>query len=172
MKEGVTVEELENCLYDKALKEWIEYPEQVYLELRRYQQKIYRRQKRRECCFCPKKKLWLCDGNCSECEFYFNNVVPLSTPLPKVKEKLTYEELVKDPCDVESFCLNKEYYREALNRLEKIMPGLQKVGLLRLNEMDDEEIAKELGVSRKTIYNRIHKAKTVLKREFPEFFEK
>jgi transposase len=48
------------------------------------------------------------------------------------------------------------------------MPLARKIGLLRLEGKSDREIAKELGISRTSMYRMLDKAKAILQEEFEE----
>jgi DNA-directed RNA polymerase specialized sigma24 family protein len=59
-------------------------------------------------------------------------------------------------------------YEGILKRLDEVMPLAKKIGLLRLEGKSDREIAKELGISRTSMYRMLDKAKAILQEEFEE----
>ncbi len=69
-------------IYIRSTKQWVPVTEEVYLA---YYRPIWRTQKAAKKagqCFCPKDKLWLCDGDCAMCEYCaVGNTVSLDAPI-------------------------------------------------------------------------------------------
>ena len=57
-------------IYLKATHQWVEVSEEYYRDHTRHYDAFRKRQQSHGQCVCPKKKFWLCDGDCFNCEFH------------------------------------------------------------------------------------------------------
>lgn len=72
-------------IYDKTTRTWYEVSEDQYREFDRWRTNLRKREQYWGCCFCPRGKWWLCDGNCVDCKFHTRNKAPLDDQLPAAK---------------------------------------------------------------------------------------
>ena len=169
MKEGVVVRNLKNCLYDKTLKEWVEYPEEVYRELERLRNRIRHQEQYHKRCYCPWKKVWLCDANCEACEFHKKDLV--TQEREDENKVVRLEDTLADSVDMEVYVADSHYYGQALERLYEIMPEAREIGRLKREEKTNEQIAQVLKIPRMTLYRHMRKAKRLLMNEFSDLFK-
>ena len=86
-------------IYIRSTKTWVPVTEEVYLE---YYRPIWRTQKAAQKagqCFCPKNKLWLCDGDCAMCEYRAaGNTVSLDAPIENADgDAFSLVDTIEDP---------------------------------------------------------------------------
>lgn len=74
--------EKQRYIYIRNTKTWVPVTEEIYLE---YYRPIWRLQKaaqKAHQCNCPKDLLWICDGDCSLCEYRrTGNTISLDAPI-------------------------------------------------------------------------------------------
>jgi len=85
-------------IYIRSTKTWVPVTEEVYLA---YYCPIWRTQKAAQKagqCFCPKDKLWLCDGDCAMCEYRAaGNTVSLDAPIENADgDEFSLVETIED----------------------------------------------------------------------------
>ena len=162
LKEGVKMRK--NCLYERSLGKWVQYDEQAYLEFRRERTKTRMRMERQERCFCPREKLWQCDGICVGCPYQKKAEVSWDVKV-RGSEDLTLGEALPDGTEHEDACIQKMYCEDILKKLDELMPQARQIGLLRLEGKSDREIARELGLDRMTMIRMLARVKAVLQVE-------
>ena len=156
-----------NCLYERSLGKWVQYDEATYLALRRDRIGKRTRMCREKRCFQPIELLWQCDGMCEDCPHFRQAEVSWDTKVGG-SEDLTLGEALPDGVDHEEVYVEKILAEDVMKRLDEIMPFARRIGLLRLEGKSDREIAKELGISRTSMYRMLDRAKAILQREFEE----
>ena len=57
-------------IYDKTTRTWFEVSEKKYREYDRWRTALRKRMQYHGECSCSRKKWWLCDGMCDDCEFH------------------------------------------------------------------------------------------------------
>lgn len=130
------------------------------------------KQQYRKQCVCPQKKWLECDMDCQTCPFRRNDVFSLDKPLETAEgEEMSLLDSIPDESPLTSEIIaNKDHLDRLFRRLNEIMPQAIDIGRLREKGLSDTAIAGEIGIPRKTFTDRIQKARTILKKEFPEFF--
>lgn len=151
-------------LYERGVG-MVVYEKEAYEELLRIRQRTCVRMRRQGRCTCARQNQWRCDGNCDGCPFAKEVDVSLQQSIGGT-EGLTLEDTLTDGVDTESVCVEKVHYESVLSRLDEIMPQARKIGELRMRGMSDRDIAKEIGVSRTTMYRLLAKAQAALMQEF------
>ena len=155
-----------NCLYERGLG-WVQYDEETYVKLRKERLRTRMRMRRQDRCFCPGDERWRCDGICDGCPFKRELEVSLNMKIGG-SEELTLEETLPNGNEYENECVEKMHCEDILKRLDEIMPLARQIGVLRLQGKSDREIAKELGISRTSMYRMLEKAQKILLSEFEE----
>ena len=153
-------------LYERGVG-MVAYEKAAYEELLRIRQRTCVRMRRQGRCVCPKNSQWRCDGNCDGCPYEKVLDVFLQQKIAGA-DNLTLEDVLTDGGDYESVCTAKLHSETVLARLDEIMPQARKIGELRLLGYSDRDIAKELGISRTSMYRLLAKAQEALKKEFGE----
>ena len=155
-----------NCLYERGFG-WVQYDEATCQALLRDRTRTRMRMLRQGKCFCPRGKVWQCDGMCEGCPHQKKIEVSWNMKVGK-SEDLTLGEALPDGVDHEDACVQKMYCEEIMNRLDKIMPMAREIGEMRLEGKSDREIARLLGIDRMTMLRMLERAKAVLLQEFEE----
>jgi hypothetical protein len=86
-------------IYIRSTKQWVPVTEEIYRE---YYRPIWRLQKEAQKagqCFCPKSKLWICDGDCAVCEYHAaGNTVSLDAPMENTDgDEFSLIDTIEDP---------------------------------------------------------------------------
>lgn len=158
-------------IYDKGTRSWFTVTAEEYADYTRENNTHRRRMQEYGRCCCPKGKRWLCDGNCSDCEF---EVKPRSLNTPFSQDNgesvilLNILQCEREP--VEEAVLEAYHLGQLIERLNSLLPEASEIGELRLKKVSDEKIAEQTGIKRTTANSRIKKAHQILKDEFEEFF--
>ena len=156
-----------NYLYERSLGKWVQYDETMYLELRRERIKKCRRMRRKKRCLCSKQKQWRCDGMCEGCPYEKNEDISLNT-LVGASGGLTLEDVLTDGRDQESIFIKQIHAKNILEYLDKVMPQMRIIGVLRIKGMTDCQISEYLGISRMAMYRLIAKAEAEVHKRFEE----
>lgn len=68
-------------IYDKQRKEWYTVPDDFFKSYDQMCNTMRKRQQYQGHCWCPRKKWWLCDTNCLDCEFHTSAIKSLDEPI-------------------------------------------------------------------------------------------
>lgn len=160
-------------IYIKSTNEWVEVPEEYYREHISYFDTFRKKEKYHGRCACPKSKFWLCDGDCSTCEFHCagdmlslnydneNEDGDTCSPLDAVAEAAPLlDEIVSDTATLQ----------QLFERLRELMPEAEEIGRMRMAGLSDDAIADAIGIKRTTFRSRLKKAKEALAPDYPDFF--
>lgn len=158
-------------IYLKSSKEWVEVTEKVYRPYIRECDATRKRNQSHGRCVCPRKKFWLCDADCLNCEFQrAGDTLSLDYELTREdSDALTMLDTLADPSpSTEDIVADLDELSMLLHRLAELMPEAIKVGVLREQGMNESAIAAELGIPRTTLRSRLKKSKEQLASEFPD----
>ena len=156
-----------NCLYERSLDKWVQYDEATCKALLRDRTRTRMRMSRQGKCFCPREKVWQCDGMCEGCPHQKKVEVSWNMKVGGSQD-LTLGEALPDGVDHEEAFIQKIYCEEIMSRLDEIMPMAREIGIMRLQGKSDREIARALGIDRMTMLRMLERAKAVLEQEFEE----
>jgi len=161
-------------IYDKGTRQWIEVTPEEFAEYDRWRTRIRKKQQGNGFCKCPRRKWWLCDGVCEDCEFRCipGYVISLDGfPGGDDGDTMSLHEVIADPDSLfESAMCDKDELGHLLERLDKLMPEAAEIGKLRQKGYSDEAIAKIIGIKRTTFLSRLKKVEELLSAEFPDRF--
>lgn len=132
-----------------------------------------RKQQKHGKCVCPRCKQLICDMDCYTCPFYragdARSLDYCDATEDGSEESWVNQIQNEDPL-VEEIIAEAFEARELYNRLAELMPEALEIGRLRLSGMPDTAIAKDIGITNTTFRSRLAKAKSILIKEFPDFF--
>ena len=132
-----------------------------------------RKQQKHGRCVCPQSKWLTCDMECHDCPFRRAGDV-LSLDYEDENEDGDAESWVDRLPDeaplIDEIIADASEAKELYRRLTELMPEALEIGRLRLSGMADTAIAKEIGIANTTFRSRLAKAKSILLKEFPDFF--
>ncbi len=137
----------ERKIYIRSTKQWIAVTEEVYLE---YYRPIWRTQKaaqKAKQCFCPKSKLWLCDGDCAMCEYRAaGDTISLNAPMENaVGEEFSLIDTISDPdADFADILVDKLLLEQLLYELAECDPEGKRICELIMAGSSKTEIADTL----------------------------
>lgn len=160
-------------IYLKATREWVEVSEEYYRDHTRYYDAFRKRHQSHGQCVCPKNKFWLCDGDCSNCEFRrAGDMLSLDYTVENEDGDTCspLDELADPAPSIEEIICDKAELDQLFERLNELMPEAVQIGKLRQDGLSDEAIAEIFGIRRTTFLSRLKKAKEQLATEFPDRF--
>lgn len=134
-------------IYIRSTKQWVPVTEEVYLA---YYRPIWRTQKAAQKagqCFCPKDKLWLCDGDCPMCEYRApGNTISLDAPIENADgDKFSLVETIEDPtADFADILVDRLLLEQLLNELAEQDPEGKRICELIMEGCSKTEIADAL----------------------------
>lgn len=135
---------------------------------------VYRRRMQRNGeCACPANKRLFCDTDCDRCPF---RVTPDTLSLDYTvsdddgNEKSWLDGMADDAPTPDEIVSDAMEMQRLYARLCEIMPEAMEIGRLRLDGMTDKAIGEKIGIVNTTFLSRLKKAKSVLMKEFPDFF--
>lgn len=143
--------------------------EDYYREINAFRMK----QKRHKRCSCPKSRILDCDMDCGNCPYAvlgdtdsLNDVI-----VDKDGNEIEVVNTLVDPSPlIEDLVPEMMELEQLFKRINELMPEAVHIGKLRQKGFSEREIESKLGVGRKTYAYRLNKLKSVLEKEFPEFF--
>ncbi len=156
-------------IYLKGLDKWTEVTEEYYYA---YYRPIWntrkKMQKKNKCC-CPKDKLHLCDGICSDCKFYKSGSGSLNIPVGDGDICMEYTLFVCET-SVESDYQEKQLIAKLYEEIA-ILPEIEKnICLLVLEGKTDTEIARALKLNHQAnVVYRKRKAYRTLREKLEDF---
>lgn len=134
-------------IYIRSTKQWVPVTEEVYLA---YYHPIWRTQKTAQKagqCFCPKNKLWLCDGDCAMCEYHAaGNTVSLDAPMENVDgDEFSIIDTIADPnATFADLLVDKLLLEKLLDELAEQDPEGKRICELIMEGSSKTEIADTL----------------------------
>jgi len=171
----MTNQDKQYYIYLRSTKERVpvtkEEFDNYYRDINAYRQK----QQYRGRCVCPQKKHLDCDMDCETCPFRrAGNTLSLNcaTIDGEGEESEWLDEIEDRGPLVEDIVADGQELSRLFARIVELMPQAIEIGNMRQMGMSDTSISAEIGIPRKTFTDRIKKTAEVLKKEFPDFFEK
>ena len=134
-------------IYIRSTKQWVPVTEEVYLE---YYRPIWRTQKAAQKagqCFCPKDKLWLCDGDCAMCEYRpAGNTVSLDAPIENADgDAFSLVDTIEDPtANFVDVLVDRLLLEQLLDELAERDPEGKRICELLMKGCSKTEIADTL----------------------------
>jgi len=161
-------------IYDKLTRTWFDVSKTEYDEYHRWQNKVQKKEKYHGRCICPPDLWWLCDGMCHDCEYHCAGDMQSLEVLSEIEhsEEVSLLELFSSmDTSLSEQIQSKVLTHQIMQRLKEIMPEAVEIGSLRLLGMTDKAISEKLSINRTTFRSRIEKARTILRKEFGDFFD-
>ncbi|WP_329886782.1 bacterio-opsin activator [Pseudoramibacter faecis] len=162
-----------NRIYIKSEHRWIDVSEDYYRDHTRFRDAFRKRHQEHGQCVCPRRKFWLCDTDCANCEFRrAGDMLSLNYEVENSDgETCTLGDIIPDNAPLIADVLaDKDELDQLIKRLQELMPEAIKIGNLRLEGLSDEAIADIIGIKRTTFRSRLDKVKETLSKEFPDWF--
>lgn len=160
-------------VYLPKLKQWVEVTKEQYYGYYRDIWATRDRAQNHGQCMCPKKKTWICDGDCLVCPYRAAgdmHSLDYTTENENGDEFTMLDKLDDTTPGIEEVVTDKLVLEQLFERLAVIMPEARRIGELRLAGLSDTEIADIIGVSRTTSLSRLKKAAQIIKNEYPDMF--
>ena len=121
-------------------------------------------------CSCPKKLFVTCDMDCLTCPMRKSGAEISLDAIEGGEDKTERSNaFFQSPENVEDEVLDRLEEQEVIQRILELYPEAIAYGKLKMDGKSDDEIAKILGIPRKTTAYRIEKVKKILQEEFPEY---
>ncbi len=167
--DGKRLKGMEYKIYLKETKQWIPVPEQFYMDYRREIDAYQKQQKRRNGCFCPHKKKWLCNMCCSECNFQgTNDTTPIDEEINDEEEICLMDVLIDPNTDVEKTAM-KNIEIDVLNsEIEKLDAAGKRICEL-MKHHSVREAAKLMGIPASTFESQWENIKKELRKKLKDW---
>lgn len=149
-------------IYDKLTKSWFEVTNEVFREYTRFCGNLRKRLQGEGKCRCPRSKWWLCDANCSDCEF---SISPLSLDTP-ILTKTGYTDsqlldLIESPSpSPEKVAVYRDLLAYLFDELRKMNPDAESIINLwkeTSGKISDRKLAEAIGCPQRTLADRMKK---------------
>ncbi len=165
------IQDKQRKIYIRSTKQWVPVTEEVYRE---YYRPVWRTQKDAQKsgqCICPKDKLWVCDGDCTVCEYHTTgNTVSLDAPMENADgEKFSLLDTLEDPTS--SFAdvlVDRLLLEQLLDELEERDPEGKRICELIMEGQSEREAAVTLNMARSTFKRHWTAIKAELARQIKE----
>ena len=160
-------------IYRKSEHRWIDVSEEYYRDHMRFCDAFRKRQQAHGQCVCPRRKFWLCNTDCMNCEFRrAGDMLSLDYEFENSDgNTCTLGDMISDDTPlIEDVLADKVELDQLIKRLQELMPEAIPIGELRLEGLSDEAIADIIGIKRTTFRSRLDKVKEKLSEEFPDWF--
>lgn len=144
-------------IYIRSIKTRVPVTEEVYLA---YYRPVWRTQKAAQKagqCFCPKGKLWLCDGDCAMCEYRAaGNTVSLDAPMENADgDEFSLIDTVEDPTSsFADILVDRLLLERLLDELAEQDPEGKRICELIMEGQSEREAAITLNMARSTFKRR------------------
>lgn len=132
------------------------------------------KQQYRKQCVCPQKKRLECDMDCQTCPFRRNDAFSLDKPLETAEgEEMSLLDSIPDESPlISEIIANKDQLDRPFRRLKEIMPDdAFLVGQMCMQGQTDTAVSKLLKVKPNTLFYRLKRAREIIEKEFPDFFD-
>ena len=160
-------------IFDKTTGTWFEVTPEEYKPYDTWRTNLRKREQYHGRCMCPRRKWWLCDGVCEDCEFHApGDMLSLdATRKDEDGEDVCILDCIASPESIlNEIILDQLVMQQLLKRLEELMPEAIEIGKLRQEGLSDEAIADIIGIKRTTFLSRLKKAEEKLRKEYgPDF---
>ena len=160
-------------IFDKTTKTWFEVTPVEFKRYDTWRTNLRKREQYHGRCMCPRRKWWLCDGVCEDCEFHApGDMLSLdATRKDDDGEDVCILDCIASPESIlNEIILDQLVMQQLLKRLEELMPEAIEIGKLRQEGLSDEAIADIIGIKRTTFLSRLKKAEEKLRKEYgPDF---
>ena len=158
-------------VYLKSTKEWTPVTEEVYREFYREIDTYRKKEQRHGRCACPRSKWWLCDMNCSDCEFHrAGDQLSLDEEMDTGNGSTSLDDILSDnQVDIEEAIILAETYDALHAELEKLDPEGKRICQLIMDGNSERECASVLGMPRSTFKHRLDKLKAHLRSKLADY---
>lgn len=143
-------------IYDKHSKRWYTVSDDCFKTYDRMCNTTRRRMQEHGRCWCSKKKRWLCDMNCSDCEFQIVLTKSLDEPIMNNdgSSNGTLLDIVEDTNAIaEKIVADRDLLQYLFTRLQKLDPEAEKLFAIwheHPEGISDRKVAKLLGRPQRT----------------------
>ena len=143
-------------IYDKQSKKWYAVSDDCFKTYDRMCNTTRKRMQDHGRCWCSKKKHWLCDMNCTDCEFQIVLTKSLDEPIMNNDEASsgTLLDIVEDTNAIaEKIVADRDLLQYLFTRLQKLDPEAEKLFAIWREHpegISDRKVAKLLGRPQRT----------------------
>ena len=154
-----------NQLYSKAARQWFSVTKEQYEEYDRERTAFRKRMQDHGNCNCLRRKWWLCDMMCYDCEFHVNGM--LSLDAPEADENVCLTDIIPDNSPLlEDTQADRDLLDRLITRLYELDPDAD--ALLEQWQKDDKisdrAIARALNYPQRTFADRMKRLRTELRK--------
>ena len=158
-------------IYLKSIKTWVPVTEEVYKDFYKEIDAYRKKEQRHGRCSCPRSKWWLCDMNCSDCEFQrAGDRLSLDEEMDNDNGNTSLADILPDNrADIEEALILAETYDALYAELEKLDPEGKRICQLIMDGKSERECASVLGLPRSTFKHRLDKLKAHLRSKLEDY---
>ncbi len=152
-------------LYSKAARQWFPVTKEQYEEYDRERTAFRKKMQDHGCCNCPRRKWWLCDMMCDDCEYHVHGMLSLDAPEAYVNFCLN--DIIPDDSPLlEDAQADRDLLDRLIDRLHELDPDAD--ALLELwqenDKISDRAIARTLDCPQRTFADRMKRIRTELRK--------
>ena len=143
-------------IFIKSEGKCYDVPPEFYKNYDRYCNTTRKRMQYQGRCWCPRKKWWLCDSHCPDCEFYISSTKSLDEPIVSDDSSCTATRLdvTEDKnAVVEKIVADRNLLQYLFTKLQELDPEAEKlINIWREHPegISDRKVAKLLGRPQRT----------------------
>lgn len=154
-------------IFLKATRQWVEVSSDFYRDYMRDIDTFRKRQQSHGQCFCPKRKFWLCDADCYNCEFQATgDVLSLDAPGADTPDASPLLNIIPDPQDYKAAVEDSILLQQLFERLRELDPHADAIIKLWIDDPDisDRAIARNLNIPQRTFADRMKRIRAELRK--------
>ena len=151
-------------IYEKSLRRWFEVPKEYYETYDRERTAYRKRMQDHGRCCCPRKKFWLCDMMCEDCEYRrAGDLLSLDSPEGDGSVTMLDQQEAPGP-RMEDVIADRDLLACLITRLRELDPEADTIlALWQENDsISDRAIAKALGRPQRTFADQMKRCRTEL----------
>lgn len=154
-------------VYHKPSKTWLSVDEETYREYDRKRTAFRKWRQSHHLCRCPKKKFWLCDMICEDCEFKVaGTILSLDCPGSEAPDASPLLNIIPDPLDYSEAIDDSILLQQLFEVLQELDPHADAIIKLWIDDPDisDRAIARELNIPQRTFADRMKRIRAELQK--------
>lgn len=140
-------------IFIKSSRQWVPVTEEFFKSYMKSNDTFRRRMQRHGCCDCPKSKSWLCDTDCTNCEFRkAGDALSLDAEIETNEGTTTILDTIPDTdSGIEENLMFAELLTALSEELNNLDPEGKRICELIMEVKTEREIATEMGRRQSTI---------------------
>lgn len=150
-------------IYTKSLGEKIPVSEEEFKDFYKEAGRIRKKEQYHGRCFCPKKYIWSCDGDCDICEYHSTDT--LSLDAENTEDGASLSDMVAT-ASLKNIIEDRMLLEQLFQRLRELDPDADRIIEMWMNndKISDRKIAEALGRPQRTFADQLKKIRAELRK--------